>query len=73
MSNSPAEEFVGVAEGPLAIVRYCTLCNFRHTRRKRPGVGRGNGFREGNKQRGLLIQHVKECHPEALAKKDNVT
>ncbi len=70
MSNSPAEEFVGVAEGPLAVVRYCTLCNFRHTRRKLigRGVGRGNGFREGNKQRGILIQHVKECHPEMLRK-----
>jgi hypothetical protein len=29
-------------------------------------LGRGQGMREGNKQRGILIQHIKAEHPEVL-------
>lgn len=65
----PAEAlYVRRVETALAVGRSCKLCNFGVTRRKPYGlmagmVGRGNGMREGNKQRGVLIQHIKSCHP----------
>ena len=52
------------AIGPFAIVRTCRHCAFFHLRRK--GGGRGAGFREGNKQRGILYQHLKDEHPEVM-------
>jgi hypothetical protein len=74
MSASPAEQYIGKSESALAVVRFCKVrgCNWSDTRRKpfpgNSGVGRGNGFREGNKQRGRAIQHVKQCHADLLAK-----
>ena len=59
-----ADEFIGCKEGPLAVVRWCRLCDFHDVRRKTEGLGRGAGFRYGNQQRGRLIQHVKTAHPE---------
>ena len=60
-----ADRYIGVGEGPTAVVRYCKVkgCKFALTRRKIRGAGRGAGFREGNKQRGEMIQHVKLVHP----------
>ncbi len=55
-----------IVEGPFAIVRGCRLCDFRVSRRR--GGGRGAGFREGNKQRGLMHTHMKDAHPGALAR-----
>ena len=51
--------------GPFAILRSCRLCEFRVSRRR--GGGRGAGFREGNKQRGEMHQHMKAEHPNAMA------
>jgi hypothetical protein len=53
-------------EGPTAVVRACTVpgCGFTVRRGKTTGGGRGNGMREGNKQRGEMIQHIKAAHPE---------
>ena len=48
--------------GPLAIVRVCNDCGFKIVLRRRTGVGRGYGFREGNKARGVMIQHYKKTH-----------
>ncbi len=64
----PAEHFFTRYNGPFAIVAGCNLCKHVDTFRKpRPGtVGRGWGMREGNKQRGRMIQHVKKAHPEVL-------
>lgn len=67
MRNVAEERFVDCIIGPMAVVRSCKLCGFLVTRKLRGGVGRGNGFREGNKQRGVLIQHVKAEHPAELA------
>ena len=62
----PADKFIKTVRGAFVIVKYCTVsgCNFSHVRRK--GVGRGSGFREGNKARGIMIQHIKTEHPELL-------
>lgn len=66
---SVADKFIASVDGPFAIVRTCKIC--KHTdvlRKPRAGDrGRGWGFREGNKQRGRLIQHIREKHPEALS------
>jgi ribosomal protein L13E len=61
-----ADAFITHADGPRAIVRSCKLCKHVDIVRKERSPGRGWGMREGNKQRGRLIQHIKECHPEAL-------
>jgi hypothetical protein len=61
------DELIMRVEGPLAVARGCRLCNFVHTRPKHRGAGRGSGMREGNRQRGVLIQHIKACHPEDYA------
>lgn len=64
MAYHPAEEKYGVVmPGPLGVVRACRLCKWHDFRRKTVGLGRGTGMREGNKQRGRLIQHLKEAHP----------
>lgn len=60
--GNPVERFVATSESPLAVVRFCRApgCKWYDTRRK-GGGGRGNGFREGNRQRGRAIEHVKHC------------
>ncbi len=69
MACHPADKFIKAFDGPMAITRSCTLCkHYDLVRKERPGnAGRGWGMREGNKQRGRMIQHVKSEHPEALA------
>ncbi len=66
MAQHPAEAFITTTVGPLAVARGCKLCKFYHIRKRGRGTGRGTGMREGNKQRGILIQHIKQSHPEAL-------
>lgn len=61
------DDMMTVYDGPFAVSRGCKLCKFVDTRRKTRGAGRGAGFREGNQQRGRLIQHIKTEHPEAYA------
>ena len=66
MSEHPVEKLYGrCTVGPFAVARVCTLCKWHDTRRR--GGGRGAGFREGNKQRGRLIQHIKAAHPAEYA------
>jgi hypothetical protein len=64
---NPADKFIKEFNGPSAVVRSCTLCKFALVRRKSaPGtnpLGRGAGFVLGNKQRGEMIQHIKQAHP----------
>jgi len=67
MRNSPADQFVRVRVMPLGVVRSCLLCTFSDVRRKRTGCGRGAGFREGNQQRGRMVQHIKTAHPAEYA------
>jgi hypothetical protein len=59
-------------ETPMGVVRSCRVpgCKFFVFRRKFYGSGRGEGFREGNKQRGALIQHLKTAHPELVPDKE---
>ena len=53
--------------GPMASVRGCLLCkHYESIPVNRRNVGRGYGMREGNKARGKMIQHIKECHPREL-------
>lgn len=61
-----AEKYISHIVGPLAVVRGCLLCKHVDVMRKERSPGRGWGMREGNKQRGRLIQHIKEKHPEVL-------
>ncbi len=63
-SASPADRFISHMDGPGAIVRACRLCTFSDVVRKLPRglAGRGWGMREGNKQRGRLIQHIRAEH-----------
>lgn len=67
MSSHPVEKHIIRTEGPMGVARSCRLCKFHHFRRKGLGGGRGNGMREGNKQRGILIQHIKAEHPVEYA------
>lgn len=67
MFHAAEDKFVTRVVGPLAVVRACNLCKFTLIRKRRPGVGRGNGMREGNKQRGEIIQHIKATHPAEYA------
>jgi hypothetical protein len=53
-----------VKETGLAVMRLCVECDFYDVRKKIVGGGRGSGFREGNKQRGRMIQHFKAAHPK---------
>ena len=64
----PAEEHFTRHEGPLAISAGCKLCHHTEVTKKLPDgyAGRGWGFREGNKLRGRMIQHIKAKHPEVL-------
>lgn len=52
-------------------VRTCTKCDFFHLAHYRPGLGRGNGFRVGNKARGIMIQHFKTAHPADYAREQD--
>jgi hypothetical protein len=63
-----ADSFISHKDLPRGIIRACKLCKFADTVIKpRPGTaGRGWGMREGNQQRGRLIQHIKAAHPEVL-------
>lgn len=63
MASHPVETLITVAAGPFGVARACKLCRFHSFRPKVPGAGRGAGFREGNKQRGIVIQHIKAEHP----------
>lgn len=65
----PADKFIKRFEGPLAVVRSCTICGHFDRLPKVRGGGRGWGMREGNKQRGRLIQHILAAHPESLKEK----
>ncbi len=71
MGHAAYNKYVVETVGHFAVVRGCRLCKFYHSRPKGGRlaglVGRGNGFREGNKQRGILIQHLKEVHPAEYA------
>lgn len=55
-------------DGPFAIVGSCHHCKFTDTVRKAPKgtAGRGWGMREGNKQRGRMIQHAREAHADRI-------
>lgn len=67
----PADKFIAHRDAPLAILRWCTICNHSDVVRKVRNAGRGWGMREGNKQRGRLIQHVKAEHPDLLKETGN--
>lgn len=73
MARSIAEDFIKCTETATAVVRYCTVKGCKHIDLRRkpfPGSaprGRGNGFVEGNKQRGRMIEHVKTAHAAELA------
>jgi hypothetical protein len=61
------DKFVKTFKGPFAVVRQCLICgHIEKVKRGVYGVGRGYGFREGNKARGRIIQHIREKHPEKL-------
>ena len=60
----PADKFIKFSAGPFGYTRECTICG--HFDYRKIGFGRGAGMREGNKQRGRLLQHIKAEHPEAL-------
>lgn len=61
-----AEKFFTRRNLPRGIAADCKLCRHYEVVLKVANPGRGWGLREGNKQRGRMIQHVKEAHPEAL-------
>lgn len=60
-------KYIKTSSSALAVSRSCILCKFYVVRRLGKGGGRGNGFREGNKQRGIMIQHLKAEHPTEYA------
>lgn len=64
----PAEAFFTRKDLPRGIVAACKLCKHFDVVKKLPAgtAGRGWGMREGNKQRGRMIQHVKADHPETV-------
>ena len=64
--SHPASKYIVTHEGPMAVVKACTLCKFYHKRPKGLREGRGAGMKYGNKSRGILIQHIKSEHPEVL-------
>lgn len=65
-----SDELTSKVIGPCAIIRTCRLCG--HTVSRRRGGGRGAGFREGNKQRGVMHAHIKDTHPKALQETFNI-
>jgi hypothetical protein len=64
----PADKHFKRYNGVFAITAQCSHCKHMDiVRKERPGMaGRGWGMREGNKQRGRMIQHVKAEHPDVL-------
>lgn len=62
----PADDHFTTYRGPFGVVRACHHCSFSHKLPVGRGFGRGHGMREGNKSRGILIQHIKAEHPEVL-------
>jgi hypothetical protein len=71
MQRAITGEFFTTIKTRIATTRACNFCRHCETIRHSTGLGldrgRGFGFREGNKARGRMIQHVKEKHPEAYA------
>lgn len=67
MAFHPAEQFFTRINGPFAISAGCNLCKHVDVVKKERNPGRGWGMREGNKQRGRMIQHIKDAHAEALS------
>jgi hypothetical protein len=65
----PADKHFTRHDGHFAIVANCHHCKHTDVVRKERNPGRGWGMREGNKQRGRMIQHVKSVHPEVLGEK----
>ena len=64
----PDELMFKTLTGPLAVVRECLECKFANSVKKGiRGAGRGYGMREGNKNRGAMIKHFRECHPKRYA------
>ena len=61
-----AEAFFVRRDMPNGIIGMCKLCKHSDVVKKERSPGRGWGMREGNKQRGRMIQHIKDAHPEAL-------
>lgn len=61
-----AEQFFTRHNGASAITAGCKLCKHIDIVKKVRNPGRGWGMREGNKQRGRMIQHIKDAHPEVL-------
>ena len=60
------DRYILAHSGISGIVRACRApgCHFRLFTRRPPRPGRGWGFREGNKQRGAMIQHIKNAHAD---------
>lgn len=67
MKNNVYEALVYEVQGPFVKVRQCRLCQFRITYRL-GGGGRGGGMVRGNKARGQMIQHLRQTHPQDVAK-----
>lgn len=65
--SHPAEKHFSRRNMPLAIVAACKHCQHTDTVKKGSKPGRGWGMREGNKQRGRMIQHIKSAHPDLLS------
>lgn len=65
---NPLDQLIGRSQGPSGVVRWCRVpgCRFFLYRRTGAGGGRGEGFREGNRQRGEMIRHLRAEHPEAV-------
>lgn len=64
---SKAEDHFITVTGGIATIRRCNICgHLERVEKGRPNVGRGYGMREGNKARGRMIQHIKDCHPEVM-------
>ena len=61
-----ADQFFVRKDMPNGIVGTCKLCKHADVVKKVRNPGRGWGMREGNKQRGRMIQHIKSAHPEKL-------
>lgn len=64
--SHPAENLFTCVMGPIVVCRRCNVCGYM-LQRRRGGRGRGAGFREGNKHRGEMIQHIKAQHAQELA------
>ena len=62
--RQPKDCFVTI-RGPIAVVRKCEFCEHAETLPVNTIMtGSGYGFREGNKARGRMIQHIKAEHAD---------